>query len=115
MEEYQKNSDADFHSIVANIANIGRDQAKTINLGLFYGMGVNKLSNELQVNVDVAKEILKEYNFKVPFVKELTKRVSNFANSEGYVSTIKGRKCRFELWEPTTLACSKHYLKIKQK
>ena len=25
-------------------------------------MGVNKLSNELQVNVDVAKEILKEYN-----------------------------------------------------
>ena len=58
-------------------------------------------------NVDVAKEILKEYNSKVPFVKELTKRVSNFANSEGYVSTIKGRKCRFELWEPTTFGVFK--------
>ena len=107
MEEYQKNPDADFHSIVANIANIERDQAKTINLGLFYGMGVNKLSNELQVNVDVAKEILKEYNLKVPFVKELTQRVQNFANREGYVSTIKGRKCRFELWEPTTFGVFK--------
>jgi DNA polymerase I-like protein with 3'-5' exonuclease and polymerase domains len=107
VEEYQKNSDADFHSIVAKIANIDRDQAKTINLGLFYGMGVNKLSNELQVHVDVAKEILSEYNLKVPFVKELTKRVSNYANSEGYVSTIKGRKCRFELWEPTTFGVFK--------
>lgn len=107
VEEYQKNPDADFHSIVANIANIERDQAKTINLGLFYGMGVNKLSNELQVNVDVAKEILKEYNLKVPFVKELTQRVQNFANREGYVSTIKGRKCRFELWEPTTFGVFK--------
>ena len=107
VEEYKKNSDADFHSIVAKIANIDRDQAKTINLGLFYGMGVNKLSNELQVHVDVAKEILSEYNLKVPFVKELTKRVSNYANSEGYVSTIKGRKCRFELWEPTTFGVFK--------
>ena len=107
VEEYQKNADADFHSIVAKIANIERDQAKTINLGLFYGMGVNKLSNELQVEVSVAKEILYEYNLKVPFVKELTKRVSNYANSEGYVSTIKGRKCRFELWEPTTFGVFK--------
>ena len=55
----------------------------------------------------IPKEILKEYNSKVPFVKELTKRVSNFANSEGYVSTIKGRKCRFELWEPTTFGVFK--------
>ena len=107
VEEYQKNSDADFHSIVAKIANIDRDQAKTINLGLFYGMGVNKLSNELQVDVDTAKEILAEYNDKVPFVKELTKRISNLANDDGNVATIKGRKCRFELWEPTTFGVFK--------
>ena len=107
VEEYQKNPDADFHSIVAKIANIERDQAKTINLGLFYGMGVNKLSHELQVDVDTAKEILAEYNEKVPFVKELTKRISNIANDDGNVATIKGRKCRFELWEPTTFGVFK--------
>tara|TARA_R110001592_G_scaffold97104_1_gene278219 strand:- start:9619 stop:11481 length:1863 start_codon:yes stop_codon:yes gene_type:complete len=107
VDEYQKNPNADFHNIVADIANIERDQAKTINLGLFYGMGVNKLSNELQVDVTVAKEILSEYNIKVPFVKDLAMRVSNYANSEGYVSTLKGRKCRFELWEPTTFGVFK--------
>jgi DNA polymerase-1 len=39
--------DADFHSIVAEMAEIPRSQAKTINLGLFYGMGKNKLQAEL--------------------------------------------------------------------
>tara|TARA_S200002703_G_scaffold54430_1_gene47081 strand:+ start:6778 stop:8640 length:1863 start_codon:yes stop_codon:yes gene_type:complete len=107
VEEYQKNPNADFHNIVADIAEIERDQAKTINLGLFYGMGVNKLSNELQVDVTVAKEILSAYNSRVPFVKDLATRVSNYANSEGYVSTLKGRKCRFELWEPTTFGVFK--------
>ena len=107
VDEYQKNADADFHNIVSEIADIERDQAKTINLGLFYGMGVNKLSNELQVKVEVAKEILSQYNNKVPFIKDLATRVSLYANSEGYVSTLRGRKCRFELWEPTTFGVFK--------
>ena len=70
-------------------------------------MGVNKLSNELQVKVEIAKEILSQYNNKVPFIKDLATRVSTYANSEGYVSTLKGRKCRFELWEPTTFGVFK--------
>ena len=70
-------------------------------------MGVNKLSNELQVKVEVAKEILSQYNNKVPFIKDLATRVSLYANSEGYVSTLRGRKCRFELWEPTTFGVFK--------
>ena len=107
VDEYQKNADADFHNIVSEIADIERDQAKTINLGLFYGMGVNKLSNELQVKVEVAKEIFSQYNNKVPFIKDLATRVSLYANSEGYVSTLRGRKCRFELWEPTTFGVFK--------
>ena len=53
-----KDGDADFHSIVADMANIPRFQAKTINLGLFYGMGKNKLQAELGVNKEKAEEIL---------------------------------------------------------
>ena len=45
-------SDADFHTIVAKMADIPRDQAKTINLGLFYGMGKAKLQAELGVSKD---------------------------------------------------------------
>ena len=115
VDEYNKNPDADFHNIVADIANIERTQAKTINLGLFYGMGVNKLSNELQVEKEIAKEILKEYNKKVPFIKDLASQVSNYANQEGYVKTLKGRNCRFELWEPTTFGVFKALPKDQAK
>ena len=38
-----KQGDADFHQVVADMAGIERKQAKTINLGLMYGMGKNKL------------------------------------------------------------------------
>ena len=107
VDEYLKNPDTDFHGMLASIAEIDRSQAKTINLGLFYGMGVNKLSNELQVEKDVAKEILGEYNSRVPFVKELATRVMSYANKQGYVATLKGRKCRFDLWEPTTFGVFK--------
>ena len=50
--------DADFHTIVADMADIPRVQAKTINLGLFYGMGKNKLQAELGVNKEKAEEII---------------------------------------------------------
>ena len=42
-----KEGDADFHKIVADMANIPRTQAKTINLGLFYGMGKNNYKQSL--------------------------------------------------------------------
>jgi len=45
-----KNENADFHQIVSDMAEIPRTQAKTINLGLFYGMGKNKLQAELGIN-----------------------------------------------------------------
>ena len=50
--------DADFHKIVADMADIPREQAKTINLGLFYGMGKNKLQAELGVNKEKHKNYL---------------------------------------------------------
>ena len=46
-KEFDKEG-ADFHQIVADMAKISRKQAKTINLGLFYGMGKIKLQAELR-------------------------------------------------------------------
>jgi len=54
-----KEGDADFHSIVAEMAEIPRTQAKTINLGLFYGMGKNKLQAELGVSKEKADDLFK--------------------------------------------------------
>jgi DNA polymerase I-like protein with 3'-5' exonuclease and polymerase domains len=65
LEAYRE-GDADFHDIVADMAEIPRSQAKTINLGLFYGMGKNKLQAELGVSKEKAEGLFKQYHSKVP-------------------------------------------------
>ena len=99
--------DADFHQIVADMAEIPRDQAKTINLGLFYGMGKNKLQAELGVNKERAEELFKQYHARVPFVKQLMDSVMARAQDRGKVRTLLGRLCRFHLWEPNQFGIHK--------
>ena len=98
-DEFCKNDKTDFHQMVANMAGIERKQAKTINLGLFYGMGNKKLAGQLGLEQDQAYELFNQYHNKVPFVKELSRQVSNVAGSRGYIKTLLGRRCRFNKWE----------------
>ena len=99
--------DADFHTIVADMAEIPRSQAKTINLGLFYGMGKNKLQAELGVSKDKAEDLFKQYHNKVPFVKKLMDNVMQRAQNSGKIRTLLGRLCRFHLWEPNQFGIHK--------
>ena len=98
---------ADFHSMVAEIADIDRGQAKTINLGLFYGMGKAKLQAQLGVTDQVARNLLATYHSKVPFVKQLIHHTMDRAQQRGWIRTILGRKCRFNMWEPATFGMHK--------
>ena len=83
------------------MADIPRSQAKTINLGLFYGMGKNKLTSRIRsINEDKAKDLFKQYHARVPFVKTLMDSVMRKASNNGrYVHLVRSR-CRFHLWEP---------------
>jgi len=99
--------DADFHTIVADMAEIPRSQAKTINLGLFYGMGKNKLQAELGVSKDKSDSLFRQYHNKVPFVKQLMDNVMQRAQNSGRVRTLLGRLCRFHLWEPNQFGIHK--------
>jgi len=99
--------DADFHTIVADMAEIPRSQAKTINLGLFYGMGKNKLQAELGVNKERANDLFKQYHARVPFVKQLMDNVMGRAQERGQIRTLLGRLCRFHLWEPNQFGIHK--------
>tara|TARA_Y100000004_G_scaffold132713_1_gene149847 strand:- start:120 stop:2000 length:1881 start_codon:yes stop_codon:yes gene_type:complete len=99
-ESYEK-GEADFHEIVSKIAGIDRSEAKTINLGLFYGMGKAKLANSLGYNDEDAEKVLTQYHQRVPFVKQLIKQVMNRAQDSGKIRTLLGRRCRFNLWEPS--------------
>jgi DNA polymerase I-like protein with 3'-5' exonuclease and polymerase domains len=107
VKEAYEDGDADFHTIVAKMADIPRSAAKTINLGLFYGMGKAKLQAELGVSKDKAEELFSIYHSRVPFVKSLTKSVSNRAQQRGQIRTLLGRLCRFHLWEPNTFGMHK--------
>jgi len=99
-DSYESDPSTDFHRIVAEMANIPRSQAKTINLGLFYGMGKGKLMNELDLTKDAAEELFAKYHGKAPFVKQLMNKVMTAAQSRGQIKTLLGRRCRFPKYEP---------------
>jgi DNA polymerase I-like protein with 3'-5' exonuclease and polymerase domains len=82
------------------MASIPRTQAKTINLGLFYGMGKMKLQKELELSPAEARSLFSEYHSKVPFIKELSDGLIEFADKYGLIYTIGDRFCRFDRWEP---------------
>ena len=99
-DSYENDPSTDFHKIVAEMADIPRSQAKTINLGLFYGMGKAKLMNELDLTKDKADELFKKYHDRAPFVKQLMNKVMNAALNKGQIKTLLERRCRFPKYEP---------------
>ena len=99
-KEFDK-EDADFHQIVADMAKISRTQAKTINLGLFYGMGKLKLQKELGLDRINARKLFDEYHNKVPFVRQLSQDLIQFAKDNRLLFTLHDRFCRFNKWETT--------------
>jgi DNA polymerase I-like protein with 3'-5' exonuclease and polymerase domains len=92
--EAYKESSADFHQTIADLVGIERTQAKTIGLGIMYGMGKNKLALSLGVTKDEADELITKYNKKVPFIRKLSDRCKLAADEKGVIRTKKGRKCR---------------------
>ncbi len=98
---------ADFHQMVADMANIPRKQAKTVNLGIMYGMGKAKLANVMDIDTDEASKLLETYNERVPFLRSLSDKAMNRASSTGIIRTWLGRKCRFDMYEPVSYGYNK--------
>ena len=109
-QAYREDPDTDFHQMVADMAGIKRKAAKTIGLGLMYGMGKQKLANSLDLPLDEASELVDTFHQKVPFLKgtvnAVMKRIEHPA-SGGAIRTLLGRKCRFPLWEPVEWGVNK--------
>jgi len=110
VQAYRENPKTDFHQMVADIAKIPRKQAKVMNLALMYGMGQTRLAESLDVTVEEAKSLIQQYHQQVPFVKELMGTVQRRVGGplgNGFVRSLLGRKCRFDLWEPNLFVSSK--------
>jgi DNA polymerase I-like protein with 3'-5' exonuclease and polymerase domains len=109
-QAYRDNPDTDFHQMVADMAGIKRKAAKTIGLGLMYGMGKAKLAQQLDLPIDEASDLIGTFHSKVPFLKgtvdAVMKRIEHPA-SGGSIRTLLGRRCRFPLWEPVEWGVNK--------
>lgn len=77
-----------------------RRPIKNINFGLIYGMGVDKLSGDLGMSKKDGKALFATYHKAVPFAKATMDSTSAEARQLGVITTIMGRKSRFDLWEP---------------
>ena len=105
--ESYKTKDPDFHQAVADMAGIDRRTAKTINLGMMYGMGKGKLSSQLGLDKFETEDLFAKFHANVPFVKQLMEQASRKADNVGYLRTLLGRKCRFDKWEPRAFGIHK--------
>lgn len=113
---YNENPDTDYHEmtldLVAPVAGWDvstkdrrkhhRRPIKNINFGLIYGMGVDKLSNDLGLTRTQGKQLFAAYHSAAPFAKATMDACSEEARLTGVITTILGRKSRFDLWEPAS-------------
>ncbi|MHC1751123.1 DNA polymerase [Humidesulfovibrio sp.] len=99
LDAFQK--DEDIHSRTAALlfekdaASITPDErrgAKTINFGLIYGMGPQKLARELGISTNQAKEFIARYFEKLGTLKDFYEGLVQEALSRGYVTTLAGRR-----------------------
>jgi len=104
---YYADKATDYHKVITGLVNkvsqsiqIERDQGKTINLGLVYGLGKGSLANKLRMTGDQTEMLLDSYHRAVPYVKPLQRKTKDYADKFGYINTELGRRRRFSLWEP---------------
>ncbi|MFP4517591.1 MAG: DNA polymerase I, partial [Desulfovibrionales bacterium] len=69
-----------------------RRKAKTINFGLLYGMGPQKLGRELGISLKEAKQFIQIYFERLNRVQEFYLEVEQAARETGFVITLFGRR-----------------------
>jgi DNA polymerase I-like protein with 3'-5' exonuclease and polymerase domains len=120
--EFWRNPRLDFHGLMTQFCwpaiepgskefKGKRRDAKDMFLGLVYGMGGAKLCDKLGLPTDMweapdgamrrvageaGREIINKFNDAVPFVKRLSEKARNAAETRGFVRTYFGRKCRLQ-------------------
>lgn len=105
---FNADPNTDYHEMTRELVHrqtgqlLDRKPIKNINFGLIYGMGVDKLSGGLGLTVAKGRELFAAYHKGAPFAKATMELCSEEALNTGIITTILGRKSRFDLWEPAS-------------
>ena len=81
-----------FDAPPSEITSDQRRNAKTINFGLIYGMGPQKLAQELKIPLSEAKAFMARYFERLQGLKHFYENVEEMAREQGYVTTLAGRR-----------------------
>lgn len=89
IEEIKKGLDA--HQATADLTGLNRKAAKTLNFALIYGMGAEKLSKALGVDLMEAKKFRAKYFANLPRVEVFLQAAMRRAKQQGFVRSWDGR------------------------
>lgn len=77
---------------ISDVTNEQRNSAKAVNFGIIYGISDFGLSRNLGISPAVAKTYISNYFDRYPQVKKYLDEVVRQAETDGYVTTLMGRK-----------------------
>jgi DNA polymerase I-like protein with 3'-5' exonuclease and polymerase domains len=103
---YNSDPNTDFHVMVQSIIRevvgleLDRSSVKTTNFGTVYGMGERKLQRSLNLSKQESKELMAAIHNGAPFMRSTMDACMEEAGKLGYITTILGRRSRFDLWVP---------------
>lgn len=81
-----------FNKKIESVSQRERQEAKTANFAVLYGMGTYGLSQGMDVSREYAKEFIDNYFSKFSEVKNYLDKTKKFAKKQGYVETLFGRR-----------------------
>ena len=97
---YRNDPTTDFHAMVSALTGIDRKPAKNLSFGLIYGLGKEKMAAALGRSREATDALFEQYHALLPFAKGAYSKAEQVASQRGYITTLLGRRRRFNLWEP---------------
>lgn len=77
-----------------------RRPIKNVNFGLLYGQSARSLAFKAGFTGQQATDFFASYHKGAPYVKPTMAAIGQEVQQFGYVTTLAGRRIRFEQWEP---------------
>lgn len=77
---------------IAQVTHETRHVAKTLNFGIIYGMGPERLAKTLKISVSDAQRFIRQYFLIYKETKQFEARLIRFASQKGYTKTLYGRR-----------------------
>lgn len=81
-----------FHVAPAEVTSEMRSKVKAMSYGLAYGLSSFGLSKQLEISVDEARTLMKDYFDRFGAVRDYLRGVVEQARQDGYTQTIFGRR-----------------------